>query len=177
MIDKESGNETVEEAATPAATIDPAELNEDQCLGLTLVQEICAASGLQAQAVARAVNSPYLSIEILGEDVRSTWGRMGQALDALQLLANMILSHRTRSDVRLMLDAEGYRGRRAETLQRKAHELADEVKARNEEAEFEPMPPHERRIIHTALQDDPDIMTYSEGDEPNRRIVLAPRVK
>ena len=100
---------------------------------------------------------------------------MGQALDALQLLANNILARRTDTDVRMILDADGYRERRAEALRARAREIAKEVKQRNEEAELEPLPPHERRIIHTALADDPDIRTYSEGDEPGRRVVISPR--
>ena len=57
----------------------------------------------------------------------------------------------------------------------RARELANEVKARNQEAELEPLPAHERRIIHTALADDPDVSTYSEGDEPHRRVIISPR--
>jgi spoIIIJ-associated protein len=99
---------------------------------------------------------------------------MGQGLDALQLLCNMILPRHMETDVRLMLDAEGYRGRRAESLRQRAVDLAKEVKERNQEAELEPLPAHERRIIHAALSDDPDVSTYSEGDEPHRRIVISP---
>ena len=86
-----------------------------------------------------------------------------------------MLAHRISSDVRLMLDAEGYRARRAATLIERARDLAREVRERNQEAELEPLPAHERRIIHNALIDEPGIMTYSEGDEPDRRIVIAPR--
>jgi len=76
-----------------------------------------------------------------------------------------------------MLDADNYRERRAETLCSIAQDYAREVKDRNQEAEMDPLPAHERRIIHSALIDDPDIRTYSEGDEPHRHIVIAPRNK
>ncbi len=151
-------------------------LSADQQMALTFVQELCVASGLGAHAVVRSAQKPYLQIEILGENVRQTWGRQGQSLDALQFLCNTVLAHRVSSEVRLMLDAEGYRERRASTLIERAQELAREVKERNQEAELEPLPAHERRIIHNALADDPDIMTYSEGDDTNRHIVIAPRV-
>lgn len=164
-----------EAAETQGPTVDPETLTEDQRAGLTLMEEICAATGQGVHPVVRAVQGAYLHVELMGEDVRTTWGRMGQSLDALQFLSNLILSHQVRSDVRLMLDAGGYRERRAETLRQRALELAREVKARNEEAELEPLPAHERRIIHTALADDPDISTYSEGDEPARRVVISPR--
>jgi spoIIIJ-associated protein len=123
----------------------------------------------------RGVQPPYLHIELVGADVKATWGRYGQALDALQFLANLLFARRLRSELRLALDADGYRERRANSLRERALDLAREVKARQEEAELEPLPPHERRIIHTALAEDPDIYTYSEGDEPDRRIVISPK--
>ncbi len=150
------------------------DLSADQQLALTLMQEICAASGLSARAVVRSLQKPYMHIELLGEDIQLTLGKSGPGLDALQFLCNMILSHRTATDVRLMLDAEGYRQRRANTLIQRAVDLATEVKLRNEEAELEPLPAHERRIIHAALADDPAVSTYSEGDEPGRRVVISP---
>lgn len=162
------------EGANEGPVVDAATLNPDQQRALTLVQEICAASGLDARAVVRSAQRPYLNIELLGSDIRATFGRMGQSLDALQLLCNMILPRHAETDVRLMLDAEGYRERRAETLRQRAMDLAREVKERNQEAELEPLPAHERRIIHAALAEDPSISTYSEGDEPHRRIVISP---
>ncbi|HZP83776.1 MAG TPA: R3H domain-containing nucleic acid-binding protein [Chthonomonadaceae bacterium] len=159
----------------PASDENTPNLNEDQQQALTLLTEICAASGLDIRPVVRGVNPPYMEIELIGSDAAATFGRLGQSLDALQFLGNLILSHRVRSDVRLLLDAAQYRERRAAALRTRALELAKEVKARNEEAELEPLPAHERRIIHTALADDPDIMTYSEGEEPDRRIVISPR--
>jgi len=158
-------------------TVDLAALNADQRAGLTLMEEICAASGLGATPVLRSLQKPYINIELIGGDTRATLGRMGQALDALQFLCNTILSRRITSDVRLLLDAEGYRTRRADVLRQRALELANEVKTLNQEAELEPLPAHERRIIHAALADDPEISTYSEGEEPARRVVISPRSK
>ncbi len=150
-------------------------LNDDQRIALTIVKEVCEASSLGAHAVVRSIQKPYISIEILGGDVRETLGKMGQGLDALQFLCNTIIARKVSTDVRLLLDAEGYRGRRAEVLKQLAIDLATEVKLRKEEAELEPLPAHERRIIHAVLADDPEISTYSEGDEPGRRVVIAPR--
>jgi spoIIIJ-associated protein len=156
-------------------SFDPTGLNPGQHAGLTLMEEIGAAMEHEVHAVARDVQGAYLHIELVGETVPGTWGRSGQALDALQFLANMILARRHAGDVRLMLDADNYRSRRAEALRVRAIDLAQEVKARNEEAELEPLPARERRIIHSALADDPDISTYSEGDEPGRHVVISPR--
>lgn len=163
--------------ATTETEIAPETLKPDQRTAFKLMQEICVATKQQVSPRILSVQGVYMHIDLVGEDVRGTWGRMGQSLDALQMLANMILSRRVGSDVRLMLDADNYRERRAETLRAIAHDYADEVKARNQEAEMDPLPAHERRIIHSALVDDPDIETYSEGDEPHRRIVIAPRKK
>jgi spoIIIJ-associated protein len=169
--------ETVEivETISAAPVIPPESLNEDQQIAFVLVQEFCEASALGAHAVVRSVQKPYIGIELMGGDIRLTLGRSGQGLDALQFLLNTVLMRRTNSDVRLLLDAEGYRERRADALRQRALDLAEEVKKRREEAELEPLPAHERRIIHAALADDPDISTYSEGDEPARRVVIAPK--
>jgi len=168
-----NGNDLPQEPVSPI--IPPETLNEDQHKAYVLMEEFCAASGLGATAVVRSVQKPYISIELIGGDVRATFGKLGQGLDALQFLCNTIVSRRVGSDVRILLDAEGYRERRAESLRIRAIELASEVKLRKEEAELEPLPAHERRIIHAALADDPEISTYSEGDEPARRVVIAPR--
>lgn len=168
----ESATESGNESENPE--VNPADLNPDQRHAYDFVQGLCEASGLEARAVVRSAQVPYLHIELMGADVKTTFGRMGQGLDALQLLCNMILPRHMNSDVRLMLDAEGYRARRADSLTQRAIELAREVKERNQEAELEPLPAHERRIIHAALSGDPDISTYSEGDEPHRRIVISP---
>lgn len=160
---------------TGGAYLDAATLKPDQQTAFALLTEICAATGQDVSPYVTAVQGVYMHVELVGADARATWGRMGQSLDALQMLTNMILSRRVGSDVRLMLDADSYRERRAETLRGIAQDYAREVKERNQEAEMDPLPAHERRIIHSALVDDPDISTYSEGDEPHRRIVIAPR--
>jgi spoIIIJ-associated protein len=164
----ETERETLSEVDT--AALDPAQQE-----AVTLLQEVCAASGLDCRPVVRGMQASYLHLELVGEDVRATWGRSGAGLDALQYLCNLILSHRVGSEVRVVLDADNYRERRAVLLRQRARDLAEEVKARNEEAELEPLPAHERRIIHKVLSEDPDIYTYSEGDEPDRRIIIAPR--
>ena len=142
---------------------------------LAILEEMCEASGMQMEAVIRSVERPYVHIELIGPEAAATWGRLGHSLDALQFLVNLIVAHRVGPEVRVVLDADNYRKRRADALTTMATELAAEVKARNEEAEFEPLPAHERRIIHAALADDPGIETYSEGDDPDRRVVIAPR--
>lgn len=160
---------------TPPQAIALEELHPHQREAVSLVEEILQSARLEANIVVRSIQDSYLSVEMLGTDIQATFGRNGQGLDALQLLCNTILSYRGEHNLRLMLDAEGYRFRRAETLRQRALDLAIEVKGSNREAEIGPLPPHERRLIHTALADDPDISTYSEGEEPYRKIVISPR--
>jgi spoIIIJ-associated protein len=163
------------EQDAPTATCAPERLNADQSLAFTIVSEICAATGLDVRPEVRRTQPPYMDIDLAGPDAALTFGRYGPSLDALQMIANLIISRRTRTDVRLLIDAAGYRGRRADILRTRAIELAREVKARNQEAELEPLPAHERRIIHSVLADDPEVETYSEGDDPDRRVVISPR--
>src|SRR5579872_448754 len=106
--------ETTAADAADGPSLDPSTLNADQRRAYDLVQGMCEASGLDARAIIRSAQKPYLNIELMGEDVKTTLGRAGQGLDALQLLCNMILPRHMTTDVRLMLDAEGYRERRAD---------------------------------------------------------------
>ena len=112
--------------------------------------------------------------DLKGNDLGILIGRHGQTLDALQYLTNLAANKNAgEGRKRIVLDVEEYRKRREETLVRLAHRLANKVKRRNQRIVLEPMSRHERKIIHMALQDDPQIVTYSEGEEPYRKIVIA----
>lgn len=150
-------------------------LHLQQQIAMQLMEEICKRLPQDVRPVAHEMQGCYFYVELVGEDAKRFWGRSGKSLDALQFIANNILVRRVRGELRLVLDADGYRERRAEALRARALELAREVKEKNQEAELEPLPPHERRIIHKALADDPDIRTYSEGEEPDRRIIISPK--
>ncbi len=112
--------------------------------------------------------------DLKGDDLGILIGRHGQTLDALQYLTNLAANRGVdEGRIRIVLDVEDYRKRREETLIRLAQRLANKVKRRNQRIVLEPMSRHERKIIHMALQDDPQIATYSEGEEPYRKIVIA----
>lgn len=116
-----------------------------------------------------------IKFNLQGKNVGLLIGRRGETLDALQYLVNVVASkykgyERYR---RIILDAGNYRKRREETLTRLARKLAKKVMETKESIELEPMTPNERRIIHLALQDHPYVETYSEGEEPNRRVIIA----
>lgn len=130
---------------------------------------------LQVQAVLRGSHGRYVEVELVGRDASVLVGKSGEVLDRLQFLLNNIVPRVTEAPVRVVLDGAGWRRRRTERLRNQVIAIANEVKVRGEEAVLPPMPPHERRIVHQALKDDPEVMTYSEGEEPNRYVVISPR--
>jgi len=110
---------------------------------------------------------------LIGDDLGILIGKHGQTLDALQYLTNLAANRDLLEEkVRIILDVENYRSRREETLRRLALRLADRVKNSGEKIVLEPMNRHERKIIHTALQDNHRVMTYSDGEEPYRKVVV-----
>jgi spoIIIJ-associated protein len=130
---------------------------------------------LQVQATLRNAHGRYVEVEIVGRDANILVGKNGEVLDQLQFLLNNIVPRVIEPQVRIVLDGAGWRRRRTERLRNQVIAIANEVKLRGEEAVLPPMPPHERRIVHQALKDDPEVMTYSEGEEPNRYVVISPR--
>ena len=116
-----------------------------------------------------------LSVEIEGEDMGLLIGKRGQTLDSLQYLTSLVVNKGKASYVRVKLDTEDYRSRRKATLENLAKNIAMKVKKMRRPVFLEPMNPYERRIIHSALQNDPYVTTHSEGDEPNRRVVVTPK--
>lgn len=120
----------------------------------------------------------YVKMEFVGNDLGILIGRRGDTLDALQYLVNLIankhinLRENNTDRLRIILDAEDYRQRREETLTKLAHKMADKVQKTGRKVVLEPMNPQERRIIHTALQDNEAVQTISEGAEPFRRIII-----
>ena len=109
-----------------------------------------------------------------GEDVGLFIGRHGQTIDAVQHLAQRIVFPDGPSPVRVVIDANGYRERRAETLRADADDAADEAVSTGRPVELDPLPPSERRIVHEYLRDRDDVETHSEGDEPERYLVISP---
>ena len=116
-------------------------------------------------------------LNLCGENLGILIGKHGQTLDALQYLVNLAANrnHNTSQRVRVIIDVENYRSRRAETLQNLAKTLADRAVRLNQDVRLEPMNRHERRVIHTALQDNDDVSTYSVGEDPNRYIIISPK--
>ncbi|WP_196593515.1 RNA-binding cell elongation regulator Jag/EloR [Pectinatus sottacetonis] len=111
--------------------------------------------------------------ELSGDNMGIMIGKHGQTLDALQYLTNLVANKGLDEDRKhIVLDVENYRSRREDTLKHLAWRIADKVRSHKKKVVLEPMNRHERKIIHMALQDESDIMTYSDGEEPYRRIVI-----
>ena len=117
-------------------------------------------------------NDGSVTFKLHGADMGILIGKHGQTLDSLQYLTNLVANKNSADRVRVIIDVEDYRDRRVETLNRLAYRLADKVKRSGERVALEPMNPHERKIIHMALQNDRRVTTLSEGDEPYRHVVI-----
>lgn len=117
-------------------------------------------------------NDGSVTFKLHGDDMGILIGKHGQTLDSLQYLTNLVANKNSSERVRVIIDVEDYRDRRVETLSRLAVRLADKVKRTGERVALEPMNPHERKIIHMALQGDRRVTTLSEGDDPYRHVVI-----
>lgn len=113
-----------------------------------------------------------MNIDLSGEDMGVLIGKRGQTLDSLQYLVSLVVNKGEEDYIRVKVDTENYRQRRRETLENLAKNIAYKVKRTKRPVSLEPMNPYERRIIHSALQNDKYVTTHSEGDEPFRRVVV-----
>lgn len=132
--------------------------------------------GLEARVVVAAgPEENDIDANVDGEGLSALIGRGGETIDALQYLLGQIATRAEGgSRRRVSLDAEGYRARRAAALEQLADEAAREAVEHGEEIELDAMTPHDRRIVHMALKDRPEVVTRSEGEEPRRRIIVEP---
>lgn len=117
-------------------------------------------------------NDEVLSINMIGEDMAILIGKRGQTLDSLQYLVSLVVNKEREDYLRVVLDTENYRAKRKETLEALAEKLASKVKKSRKNVILEPMNPYERRIIHSALQNNPSVSTKSEGEEPYRKVII-----
>ncbi|MGI5852777.1 MAG: RNA-binding cell elongation regulator Jag/EloR [Bacillota bacterium] len=141
--------------------------------GRLFLQSLLDAAGIKSEITARMQDNNAV-LEISGDDVAALIGRRGQALDSLQYLVNIVANRNAEEKQRLIVDVEGYRKRREESLRRLALRMADKVRKEKKKMVLEPMTPQERRIIHTTLQNVNNVSTYSEGEDPYRRVIISP---
>lgn len=114
----------------------------------------------------------FMEIDLQGDEMGVLIGKRGQTLDSLQYLTSLVVNKDVENYIRVKVDTENYRKRRKDTLENLAKNIAFKVKRTKRPVSLEPMNPYERRIIHSALQNDRYVVTHSEGDEPYRRVVV-----
>ncbi len=118
-------------------------------------------------------NEKEMVIDLSGDDMGVLIGKRGQTLDSLQYLVSLVVNKESQDYIRVKVDTENYRERRKETLENLAKNIAYKVKRTRRTVALEPMNPYERRIIHSALQNDKYVTTHSEGEEPFRKVVIS----
>jgi spoIIIJ-associated protein len=166
---------TADRPAAPAATAPVEAAEGEPAVARELLERVVTALGVDAR-VELAESDDEVVATVTGGDLGVLIGRHGQMIDALQYLANAI-AHRSVGEERrrIVVDAAGYRARRSATLETLARRSAEQASATGRRVELEPMSAVERRIVHEALKDDPEVETASEGVEPNRYVVVLPR--
>jgi spoIIIJ-associated protein len=120
------------------------------------------------------ITDDTIEVRVSGPDMALLIGRHGATLEALQELTRAAVQHQTASGARLVLDIEGYRERQREMLERRAHSAAARARKTNQAVALDPMSSFERKVIHTALADFEGVRTASEGEEPERKVVIYP---
>ena len=136
------------------------------------LREVTLAMGLSV-SIEATLKDKYLNINIVGENMGILIGKRGATIDALQYLTNLAVNRQGEPNFSVLLDTENYRKRRRDTLESLAFNLARKAKSMRKPVSLEPMSRYERHIIHTVLQNDRAIKTYSEGNEPYRHVVIS----
>ena len=168
-ISKEISEEIVEKKETELAKVEEATIKACE----KFIVDVLNAMNMGEVNVTSCIDEEgALSINMEGDNMGILIGKRGQTLDSLQYLANRVANKMQDGYVRVKLDTEDYRRRRKETLENLAKNIASKVKRTRRTVSLEPMNPYERRIIHSALQADPNVSTHSEGEEPYRRVVV-----
>jgi spoIIIJ-associated protein len=153
----------------------PADAEDVKAKVIDFLTGVLKAMGIETTVTAAFSEEGILEVNIEGEGMGVIIGKRGATLDSLQYLATLVVNKGRADHVRMKLDTEGYRARRQETLEKLAINLAKKAKRTGRRVALEPMNPYERRIIHSVLQADRGVETYSEGEEPYRKVVITPR--
>jgi len=181
VVEDEPASEATETTPIEAAPTAPASPESDVVATqadaerlLAILLKLLNAADLSATGAITGVNGRYVTLALNGKDVSYLVGKHGEVLNALQYLMNIVAGRTLDNGVRTIIDGADYRHKREEALVKLANSIAKEVKARGEEAVLDALPAFERRIVHKTLAEVSGITTYSEGEEPNRKVVIAP---
>jgi spoIIIJ-associated protein len=141
-------------------------------LGVLAAVEVVDSGGTIDPETGEAVP---LQLNVVGDDLGILIGRRGETLRDFQFISRLIISRKLGVWPNMVVDVEGYKERRVETLHALAKRMADQVRETGRPFSLEPMPPNERRAVHMALRDDPDVYTESSGEEPRRKVRIYPK--
>ena len=173
--ERSNRREREEQSAKPKIeyTLEAAENNE----AAQFLREMLRLMNIDAQVLANVSEEDGVRLRIESSGMGVLIGHRGETLDAIQYLTSLHVnrSRKEHGFTRIAVDTEGYRDRREETLARLARKVASQVRSTGRARTLEPMNPYERRVLHATLQNNPYVTTYSEGEEPNRRVVIAPK--
>ena len=151
------------ESSIPADAADPKEF----------LSKVFEAMNMKVDIAVETVDNE-MNIDLSGDDMGVLIGKRGQTLDSLQYLTSIVVNKGRKEYIRVKVDTENYRSRRRETLENLAKNLAYKAKRTKNPVSLEPMNPYERRIIHSALQNDKYVTTHSEGEDPFRKVIITP---
>jgi len=164
----------IDHAATAAGGSAAAPANGKAEVARGLVEGLLKHMGVRAQVTVRPSSEP-ITLDISGRDLGALIGWRGETLRALQSVTNVMVGRHLAEGERIIVDVERYRQRREHTVREIAFRAARQVKVTGDPITLDAMQPFERRAIHLALEDDPEVTTVSVGEEPNRRLVVEPR--
>lgn len=140
---------------------------------ISFLSDVFQKMGLEVDIQVKAdYEERVLNVDLVGSEMGILIGKRGQTLDSLQYLLSLVVNKKSTTHLRVKLDTENYRERRKKTLETLAFNISAKVKRSGRPVKLEPMNPYERRVIHSALQNDRYVTTKSEGEEPNRRVVV-----
>jgi len=159
------------EPAAPFVVTPEEELSETAKNARSFLSELAVKMGVPAE-ITVCETPEQLRMQLTGENMSILIGRRGETLDALQYLTSLNVNRGREDYLRVSLDTENYRAKREEALRKLAVRMANRAKKSGRRVALEPMNPNERRILHSALQNDPDVTTHSEGEEPYRRVII-----
>ena len=165
-----------EEAPPPAPKRErrpPAKIDNAGDIAAELLDEMLQHMGVDAEIDIR--DEDPVTLNVIGEDMGILIGRRGETLSAVQFVLNQMLSHKTGEWLGVVVDAEDYRVRREDQLRGLARRMADRARYYRQAVTLDPMPPNERRIVHLALADHPQVETHSVGEGDDRRVVISPK--
>ena len=180
-LDDEDGASENELAVGELETVSESDMDDDARVGLATLEELLAKMQIQAEITvyraptAQGDDEPPWVLQIRGRDLGMLIGRRGETLTALQYITRLVASRELQRRANIVLDVEGYKSRREQMLRRLANRMADQAIQLGRTVSLEPMSPYERRIVHLALRDHPEVTTQSVGEGDRRKVTIIPR--